>query len=190
MYKNLNNEKHLFSDTQLFNTAPSGVIKISNNFIRGASGVKKRKIEKDGKKKAVVINDLTQGSIIPKSTLRFNDIMKKYFNDEEILKINMEKLIELDIPNKEGVIDYIIFETDPKTVLEIVGVGLSGSLFGRGYARSERRNRNLYKKSTTFDFDLLIRSIINIPENNTLTHFTFEQLKDCHLRIKNGEDEL
>ena len=39
MYKNLNNEKHLFSDTQLFNTAPSGVIKISNNFIRGASGV-------------------------------------------------------------------------------------------------------------------------------------------------------
>ena len=27
--------------------------------------------------------------------------MKKYFNDEEILKINMEKLIELDIPNKE-----------------------------------------------------------------------------------------
>lgn len=102
----------------------------------------------------------------------------------------MKKLIELDIPNKEGVIDYIIFETDPKTVLEIVGVGLFGSLFGRGYARSERRNRNLYKKSTTFDFDLLVRSIINIPENNTLTHFTFEQLKDCHLRIKNGEDEL
>ena len=77
---------------------------------------------------------------------------------------------------------------DSKTVLEIVGEWLFGSLFGRGYARSERRNRNLYKKSTTFD--LLVRSIINIPENNTLTHFTFEQLKDCHLRIKNGEDEL
>ena len=61
MYKNLNNEKHLFSDTQLFNTA--------------ASGVKKRKIQKDGKKKAVVINDLTQGSIIPKSTLRFNNFI-------------------------------------------------------------------------------------------------------------------
>ena len=75
MYKNLNNEKHLFSDTQLFNTAPSGVIKNSNNFIRGASGVKKRKIQKDGKKKAVVINDLTQGSIIPKSTLRFNNFI-------------------------------------------------------------------------------------------------------------------
>ena len=320
MDNNLNEELHLFSDMQLFNTAPSGVIKLSTNFIRGASGVKKRKIqrggntiiineatpndkkiedtcieiyqdkelrrkidyktlqneailslsgkfeeydlvpldsyskiknkeinrirniaidnyiknevsqlipktikypirdfinrtgikrirnrfnealkvisessvklshswvnqsvefiEKDGKKKAVVINDLTQGSIIPKFTLRFNDNMKKHFNDEEILKINMEKLIELDIPNKEGVIDYIILETDPKTVLEIVGVGLFGSLFGRGYARSERRNRNLYKKSTTFDFDLLVRSIINIPENSTLTHFTFEQLKD------------
>jgi rRNA pseudouridine-1189 N-methylase Emg1 (Nep1/Mra1 family) len=151
---------------------------------------RRERFKKMVRKKAVVINDLTQGSIIPKSTLRFNDIMKKYFNDEEILKINMEKLIELDIPNKEGVIDYIILETDPKTVLEIVGVGLFGSLFGRGYARSERRNRNLYKKSTTFDFDLLVRSIINIPENNTLTHFTFEQLKDCHLRIKNGEDEL
>lgn len=86
MYKNLNNEKHLFSDTQLFNTAPSGVIKISNNFIRGASGVKKRKIQKDGKKKAVVINDLTQGSIIPKFTLRFNDIMKNISMMKKYLK--------------------------------------------------------------------------------------------------------
>lgn len=132
----------------------------------------------NGNKVAEVKNDLTQGSIIPKFKLRFNDKIKKYLSDSEISSMTIESFIKLDIPNKSGFIDEIIMETDPETVVEIIGVGLLGSLFGKGYARSERRNRNLYKKSATFDFDLLIRSIINIPHNTTLTQFTFEQLKD------------
>jgi len=134
--------------------------------------------DKNGKKVAEIKNDLTQGSIIPKFKLRFNDKIKKHLSEDEIRAMTIESFIELDVPNKSSYIDEIIMETDPETVVEIIGVGLFGSLFGKGYARSERRNRNLYKKSATFNFDLLVRSIINIPHNTTLTEFTFDQLKD------------
>lgn len=132
----------------------------------------------NGEKVARKINDLTQGSIIPKFKLRFNDKLSELYTAEEIKNLTMEKFIELDIPNKSSYVDELIMVTDPETIVNITGVGLFGGMFGKGYAKSERKNRNSFKYSMTFNFDLLIRSIISIPHNSTLTDFTFDQLKD------------
>lgn len=134
--------------------------------------------EINGIKVARPINELTQGSIIPKFKLRFNDKIYELYTHEEIRNLTMEKFIELDIPNKSAYVDELIMVTDPETIVNITGVGLFGGVFGKGYAKSERKNRNCFKYSMTFNFDLLIRSIISIPHNSSLTQFTFEQLKD------------
>lgn len=134
--------------------------------------------EKDGKKYATQINELVQGSIIPKFKLRFNDKLKDYLNPTEIKDLTIEKFIELNLPNKAQFVDDMILTTDPETIVNITGVGLFGGVFGKGYAKSERKNRNLFRNSMTFNFDLLLRSIIDIPNNRTMTNFTFEQLKN------------
>lgn len=134
--------------------------------------------DNNGNKVAKQINELTQGSIIPKFRLRFNDKLKNILTPDEIKKLTIEKFIEMDIPNKASYVDEMIMITDPETIVNITGVGLFGGVFGKGYAKSERKNRNSFRYSMTFNFDLLIRSIIGIPHNKTMTEFTFDQLKD------------
>lgn len=134
--------------------------------------------DKDEKKYAKQINELVQGSIIPKFKLRFNDKLKEYLTSTEIKDLTIEKFIELNLPNKAQFVDDMILITDPETIVNITGVGLFGGVYGKGFAKSERKNRNLFRNSMTFGFDLLLRSIIDIPHNKTMTNFTFEQLKN------------
>lgn len=132
----------------------------------------------NGRKIARQINELAQGSIIPLFKLRFNDKLKDVLTPDEIRNMNMQKFIELDLPNKSSYVDELIMVTEPLTIVNITGVGLFGGIFGKGYAKSERKNRNSFKNSMSFNFDLLIRSIIGVPHNSSLTDFTFEHLKE------------
>ena len=106
----------------------------------------------------VVNNELVQGSIIPKFRLKFNQQLQKHFSLEEIGSLTIEDFIALDISNKASYIDELILDTDPETIVNITGVGI----FGTGFARSKRKNRNLFRRSLTFNLDLLVRSIINM----------------------------
>lgn len=134
--------------------------------------------EKDGVKSVKQKNELMSGSIIPLFGLEFNDKIKEVLSPQEIKSLTMEKFIEMDLNNKQQYVDYIKMELNPKTLVNIVGIGLFGGIYGKGYAKSLRKNRNSFKKSITFLFDLLVRSIINLRADSNLRKFTFEELKD------------
>ena len=134
--------------------------------------------EKEGAKAVKQKNDLMSGSIIPLFGLEFNEKIKDVLSPQEIKNMTMEKFIELDLSNKQQYIDCIRMELNPKTLVNIVGIGLFGGIHGKGYAKSLRKNRNSFKKSITFLFDLLARSIINLKTESSLRKFTFEELKD------------
>ncbi|MEV9477976.1 hypothetical protein ACOTVS_10460 [Aliarcobacter butzleri] len=133
--------------------------------------------EIDGKKFVEQTNELMSGSIIPVFGLGFNDKLKEVLSQTEIKNLTMEKFIELDLPNKIQYVDYFKMELMPKTLVNIVGIGLFSGVYGRGYAKSLRKNRNTFKKSITFHFDFLIRSINNVGVNSHLRKFTLEELK-------------
>lgn len=134
--------------------------------------------EENGEKIVKQKNELMSGSIIPLFGLGFNDKIKEILSQDEIKNLTMEKFIEMDLPNKVSYVDYLKMELMPKTLVNIVGIGLFSGIYGRGYAKSLRKNRNSFKKSITFILDLLIRSIINVGPNSNLRKFTFEELKE------------
>lgn len=147
--------------------------------------------EKNGEKIIKQKNDLMSGSIIPLFGLELNDKLKDVLSPEEIKSMTMDKFIELNLPNKQQYVDSIKMELNPKTLVNIVGIGLFGGLYGKGYAKSLRKNRNSFKKSITFLFDLLIRSIINLSSQSNLRKFTFEELKDhLHASSYNSWDSF
>ncbi|HJE02658.1 MAG TPA: hypothetical protein K8U92_02170 [Aliarcobacter thereius] len=141
---------------------------------------------KTGKKTYVQKNDLKAGSIIPVFGLGFNEKLKDVLTPEQIKNLTMEEFIEMPLNSKYQYVDDFIMEVNPRNLLEIMGVGLFTSAYGKGYAKSLRKNRNQFKRSITFQFDFLVRSIMDTRYEN-LKKFTFDELKNhLHATGYNG----
>lgn len=139
--------------------------------------------EVNGEKIAKINNTLLSGSIIPMFGLKFNDKLEKVLSKEEIKNMTIESFIEMNLPNKVQYVDSIKMELSPKTLVNIVGIGLFGGNYGKGFAKSLRKNRNKFRKSITFQFDLLLRSLINTTKDSHLRRFTFNEIKE-HLHAQ------
>ncbi|WP_418181324.1 hypothetical protein ACNSOL_11530 (plasmid) [Aliarcobacter lanthieri] len=122
-------------------------------------------------------NDLKVGSIIPVFGLGFNDNLKNKLSPQQIKELTIEDFIEMDLPSKYQYTDDFIMQVIPRNLLDIMGVGLFTSSYGKGFAKSLRKNRNLFKRSITFQFDLLVRSIMDVKYEH-LKKFTFAELKN------------
>lgn len=176
------NPKELIKETKIhriqnrFNEALLLLSQSSKSITRSWTSQRVDYINDKSNKKAVLKNVLTQGSIVPKFKLVFSDKLKKVLTQEQIMNLTIESFIDLKLVNKSTYVDEIVLIPDAETIIEIAGVGLFNSIHGKGFSSAERKNR-AFKKKYTFPFDMLVRSLINLPKNHPYTFFTLEELR-------------
>lgn len=124
-----------------------------------------------------IVNDITTGSIVPKFRIRVKDSIKKVANltEREMENLTLEKFIDLKIRNKAKYIEKVILVPDAEAIIDVIGA----ALFNTGHAKSIRKNRDKFSNKVTFDLDLLVRTFVNAQYIDSISEFTFSELKKC-----------